>query len=58
MADAGAPRTPDELRLAIQQMCAEAAEMLRLAREGFRRHDADALEAAGRRGKTVHRWEK
>lgn len=58
MADAGEARTPDELRLAIQQMCAEAVEMLRLAREGFRQHDAAALEAAAHRGKVVHGREK
>ena len=58
MANARAPGTPDELRLAIQEMCAEAAEMLRLAREGFRRHEGSALQAAARRGKMIHRREK
>ncbi len=51
-------RTPDELRLAIQQMCTETVEMLRLAQEGFRQHDPAALEAAAHRGKLVHRREK
>jgi Na+/phosphate symporter len=58
MKDSGTARTAEELRQAIQQMCAETVEMLRLAREGFRRHDAVALETAARQGKVVHRREK
>ncbi len=58
MAGSGTVGTPEELRRAIQQMCAETVEMLRLAQEGFRRHDASALEAAARQGKVVHLREK
>lgn len=58
MADPGMFRTAEDLRQAIQQMCAETVEMLRLVREGFRRHDAAALETAARQGQVVHRREK
>ncbi len=51
-------READEVRRAIQQMCSETVEMLRLTRDGFRRQDATTLETAARLGKGVHRREK
>lgn len=58
MPDLGMYRTAEEVRQAVQQMCAETVEMLRLAREGFRRQDPALLETAARQGLMVHRREK
>lgn len=58
MADFERFPTGSDLVQAIQQMCAETVEMLRLAQEGFGRDDNAALQTAARHGQVVHRREK
>lgn len=47
-----------ELQTAIEAMCGQAGEMLRLTWEGFRRQDREMLGQAEALGRTIHRREK
>jgi Na+/phosphate symporter len=47
-----------ELQVAVETMCGQTAEMLRLTWDGFRRLDREALRRAEAIGQAVHRREK